>query len=377
MRFPFRLHDQIQIWASSVIDLRSDTFTLPTAEMLQAILEAPLGNDGYGEDPTVNRLEALASAKLGKEASCFMPSGTMANLACLLAHCSSPSKAKTILVGDRSDLFAYEDASLAAQAGLRLHPLHTNADGTMSLEEIRALLRTKEFGQIGLLCIENPHNLCGGVVVPAGWMQETCDVAYSHGAPVHLDGARIFNAAVKMQMSPAELTRFADSVQFCLSKGLSAPAGSVVAGSANFIAEVREKRRILGGAMRQAGVIAAPGIVALEHMVDRLAVDHELAQRLAKGLSALPGISVDLETVQTNTVVFCVDEDRFTPEAFVQAAWARDLRLADFKYGRLRAVVHHGIAASDIDAAIEIFAELLREPITSPSTECAPADVSS
>ncbi|MFL6465420.1 MAG: GntG family PLP-dependent aldolase [Bryobacteraceae bacterium] len=342
-----------------MIDLRSDTFMLPTPAMRAAIAEAAIGDDGYGEDPTVNRLEALTGAKLGKQAACLMPSGTMANLACILAH--HPQSGGVALVGDCSDIYIYEDEGLAGRLGVRYEVLPTNRNGTIPLAAIESHLR-KRPAEIGVLCLENPHNVCGGVVLPLGYLREAAELAHSHGAKLHLDGARIFNAAVKLQLDVAEIVDSADSVQFCLSKGLAAPIGSMVVGRSDFIARVRAHRRMLGGNMRQAGIIAAAGIVALEQMVERLQEDHHHIRRFAEGLAKLPGIVLDLDTVQTNTVVFRIVDKRFpSPECFIRAAWKKGTRFSDFKFGRVRAVAHCGITAFDIEQALDTVAALLND----------------
>lgn len=341
-----------------MIELRSDTFTLPTPEMMSAIAEAPLGDDGYREDPTVIRLEELAAAKLGKEAACLTPSGTMANLASILAHC--PVSRSIALVGDQSDIHVYEDRGLAGCAGVVLKTVPTQPNGTLLFSDLE-----REFekaagssSEIALVCLENPHNLCGGIVLPVDYVSRVASFVHARRARLHLDGARIFNAAVRLGLDPAELVKDADSVQFCLSKGLAAPVGSVVVGSSDFIEQVRKKRQMLGGDMRQAGIIAAAGIVALERMVERLQEDHANARRLATGLAQIPGIEVDAGAVQTNTVVFRVVDGRFDCNTFIEAARRYGLSVSDFKRGRLRAVAHYGITQGDIDETIRIIARI-------------------
>jgi len=339
-----------------MIDLRSDTFTLPTDEMLAAIVTAQLGDDGYREDPTVMRLERLAANKLGKEAACLMPSGTMANLASMLAQCHQ--RAAMVLVGDQSDMHVYEDCSVARSLGVTYRSLPTDSDGTISLSEIELQLNKPT---VRVLCVENPHNLCGGVVLPVGYIDTVADMAHARGVALHVDGARIFNAAVAMGIEPTEIVRHADSVQFCLSKGLSAPIGSMLVGSSDFIEQARSKRKMLGGSMRQAGIVAAAGIVALEHMVERLAEDHTNARLLAQGLAELQAIQVHPDRVQTNTVVFRVLDDRFSCETFIAAAWQQGLRVSEFEHGRMRAVTHYGITAHDIEEAVFIVARVLEQ----------------
>jgi threonine aldolase len=341
-----------------LIELRSDTFTLPTAEMMSAIAEAPLGDDGYREDPTVIRLEKLAAAKMGKEAACLTPSGTMANLASILSHC--PVSRSIALVGDQSDIHVYEDRGLAGCAGVVLKTVPTQPNGTVLLSDLEDEFE-KASGtpsEIALVCLENPHNLCGGIVLPIDYVSRVASFVHARGARLHLDGARVFNAAVRLGIDPAQVVKDADSVQFCLSKGLAAPVGSVVVGSSDFIEQVRKKRQMLGGDMRQAGIFAAAGIVALDRMVERLREDHANARRLAAGLAEIPGIDVDAGAVQTNTVVFRVLDGRFDCHTFIEAAGRLGVRVSDFKRGRLRAVAHYGITQGDIDETIRIIARV-------------------
>ncbi|HKV94710.1 MAG TPA: GntG family PLP-dependent aldolase [Candidatus Angelobacter sp.] len=346
--------------ARGEIELRSDTFTLPTSAMRQAIANAELGNDQYGEDPTVNHLEELAAGMLRKEAACLVVSGTMANQCCLLAWRNLGRK--DVLVGDQSDIFVYEDHTIPEWAGIRYHALLTQPGGTLLLEDIRRKLR--EFDAQGalkaVLCLENPHNLKGGIVLGMEYLKEVAEALRVQDVAVHMDGARIFNAAARLQLSPAEIAQCSDSLQFCLSKGLAAPVGSMVAGRSAFIQEVRRQRKILGGDMRQAGIVAAAGIVALEQMAGRLEEDHVHAKALAEGLARIPGIQVDLNTVQTNTVVFQVTDKRFDCDSFIAAAWRYGLHVSEFEYGRIRAVTHHGITSNEVEAAIRIVVNIMQ-----------------
>jgi argininosuccinate lyase len=343
------------------IELRSDTFTLPSKAMMAAIASAPLGDDGYREDPTVIRLEELAAEKLGKQAACLTPSGTMANLAAILTHCK---KGNLALVGDQSDIYAYEDQGLAGDIGVTLVPVPTQSNGTLSLSSLENEFKKANHAslKVDLVCLENPHNLCGGVVLSLDYIREVADFVHARGAHLHLDGARLFHAAVQLKIDAAEITRSADSVQVCLSKGLAAPVGSIVAGSFDFIEQVRNKRQMLGGNMRQAGIIAAAGIVALEHMVERLADDHANAQRFAEGLTRIHGIEVDMKTVQTNTVVFRVVDSRLDVPEFIETARGFGLHVSEFKRGRLRAVFHYGIEMADVEEALRIISRVMQEP---------------
>jgi threonine aldolase len=334
------------------IDLRSDTVTLPTPEMRRAIAEAALGDDVYGEDPTVNRLEALAAEKVGKAAAMLVASGTMGNLCALLAHCARGDEA---IVGDEAHIYHYEAGGASVLGGIALHPVPTAPNGELPLKALASAIRdlNDEHEAITrLICLENTHNRCGGVVLSPAYMRAVCDFARARGLLVHLDGARIFNAAVALGVDVRELTQHVDSVMFCLSKGLAAPVGSILAGDVAFIARARRMRKLVGGGMRQAGIIAAAGIVALEQMVARLAEDHANARMLADGLATFPQIAIDLETVQSDIVIFKLRDGE--PGAFVRALAERGLLVGEIGRGYIRAVTHYGIDASDIEEALEI-----------------------
>lgn len=289
------------------IDLRSDTVTLPTDKMRKAMAEAELGDDVYGEDPTVNRLQALAAEKLGKEAALFVPSGTMGNLAAILAHCG---RGDEVIMGDCAHTFLYEAGGISALGGVHPHTIPNQADGTLLLTDIRSAVRADNihYPRSRLLILENTHNRCGGVTVPKDYLVKAAQLAHDMGLLVHLDGARIFNAAVDLGIPVSELVEMVDSVTFCLSKGLCAPVGSVICGSKPFIENVLRVRKQLGGGMRQVGILAAAGIIALEEMIDRLVEDHEHAQELARGLEAIPGIQLDKGSPNTNMVYIELDQ---------------------------------------------------------------------
>lgn len=342
-----------------MIDLRSDTVTLPSPEMRQAIFTAELGDDVYGDDPTINRLERLAADKVGKAAAMLVPSGTMGNLSALLSHATRGQK---IIVGEQNHIFVYEAGGASALGGLVFHTVPNQPDGSLEPQALAAALQVPDdphYAPAGLICLENTHNRCGGVVVPLSVMASTRALAQQYGLPVHLDGARVFNAAVALGVDVREITQHVDSVQFCLSKGLAAPVGSLLAGSEELIYHARRARKMLGGGMRQAGIIAAAGIVALNEMVDRLAEDHANARRLAAGLAMLPGLSLDLASVQTNIVFFSPDPKRFSAEQLIAALREHGI-LVGGGYGRVRAVTHYGISSADIDQALETFARVLR-----------------
>ena len=338
--------------AGKMIDLRSDTVTRPTPEMRAAMAAAIVGDDQYGEDSTVNALEARAAELMGKEAAVFVPSGTMGNLTALLAHCGRGDEA---IIGDESHILWYESGGPATLGGIPLFTVRTDRLGLFDLNQLEGAIRTDRPGypRTGVVCIENTHNRCGGAVVPMAFMRTVRDLAHDRGVAVHLDGARIFNAAAYLGVPPATIAAEVDSVQFCVSKGLGAPVGSIVSGSREFIVSVRKQRKVLGGAMRQAGVIAAAGLVALETMIDRLPEDHQRAQTLAAGLAGIPGVSVDLETVHTNIVVFKVPSGLDQREV---AARCKGLGLIVSDYGArgLRMVTHFEIGDAEISRAIEI-----------------------
>jgi len=311
---------------SRIVDLRSDTITHPTPAMREAMATAEVGDDVFGEDPTIIRLEALAAERVGKEASLFVASGTMGNLAALLAHCD---RGDEMIIGDQAHSYVYEQGGSAALGGIHPRPLPNRPDGTIEPSAIEAAIRgdNVHFPRSRLICIENTHNRCGGAVLGTDYMARVRDIADRHGLAIHLDGARLFNASVALGVPAATLAADADSVTFCLSKALAAPVGSVLCGRAAFIARARRMRKVLGGGMRQAGVLAAAGLVALETMVDRLAEDHANARRLAEGLAELPGIAIDLDRVQTNIVIFDLRREGITPDDLVERMADRNVRL--------------------------------------------------
>ncbi len=338
-----------------MIDLRSDTVTLPSPAMRRAIAEAELGDDVMSEDPSVNRLEALAAELLGKEAALLVASGTMGNLVSVLSHCRRGAE---VIVGDQAHIYHYEAGGVSALGGCVFHPVSTGRFGELAVGELERAVRPAasdmHAAPAGVLCLENTHNRCGGTVLSGSYLESVRALADRLGLPIHLDGSRIFNAAVARGCSVKELVRQSDSVQFCLSKGLAAPVGSLVCGRAEFIARARRYRKMLGGGMRQAGIIAAAGIVALTEMVDRLREDHTNARLLAHALAELPGLRLDLETVQTNLVMFRVAAGALDEGVFVARLAEAGVRLGDLGQGRLRAVTHYGLTAQHIHDAVRI-----------------------
>jgi threonine aldolase len=340
-----------------VIDLRSDTVTWPTEEMRQAMAAAAVGDDVYGEDPTVNRLEELGAQKVGKEASLFVPSGTMSNLVALLAH-TRPGE--EIIVGAEAHVYYYEVGGLARVAGV-LPRLIDDRDGVFTAGAIEKAFRPPNlhFPETRLICLENTHNRGGGAVTPVENMREIFDLSREHGLAVHLDGARIFNAAVATGRPVTDFTRYADSVTFCLSKGLSAPVGSLLAGTREFVGRARKARKLVGGGMRQAGVLAAAGILALERMVERLAEDHANAKRLAEGLAGIPGIIIDPRRVQTNIVSYEL-ASRITDGEFLARLRDRGVLAGASALQRIRMVTNRMVSAADVETALEAVCAVMR-----------------
>lgn len=341
------------------VDLRSDTVTRPTPTMREAMAEAEVGDDVYGEDPTVNRLEALAAERVGKQAAMFVPSGTMANLVAVLTHCG---RGDEIIVGDQSHTFLNEAGGTAALGGIHPRTVPTMPDGTLTIEDIEAAVRRDDvhYPRSRLVCLENTHNRCGGAVLGADYTRLAAEAARKHGLRLHLDGARLFNAAVALGVDARDLAGPADSVSFCLSKGLCAPVGSLVCGTTDFIAGARRIRKQLGGGMRQAGVIAAAGLIALETMIDRLAEDHARARRLADGLRGLPGIMLEKDPPPTNMIYL-----RLQPESAVTAGELADrlepkaIRIHAVGPRRIRLVLHHDVDDEGVERALAGFRSAL------------------
>jgi threonine aldolase len=306
------------------VDLRSDTVTLPSEEMYEALREAPLGDDVFREDATVNRLEALAAEKTGKEAALLVSSGTQGNIVALLAHCPRGSE---VILGANCHIYNYEAGGMAALGGLIPRVL-SDADGAPRPEDVAAAVRPRDVhaAPTALVCLESTHNRAGGVAVPLERMRAIKAVAREHGFPVHLDGARVFNAAQALGVDAREVTQHVDTLTFCLTKGLSCPVGSLVCGPADFIDRARKYRKMLGSGMRQAGWIAAAGVVALERLIPRLAEDHANARRLAEGLAQIPGVSIDPAKVQSNLVFFEIPGIEGTAREFVGRLMAGGVR---------------------------------------------------
>ncbi len=335
----------------TAVDLRSDTVTRPTARMRRAMAEAEVGDDVYGEDPTINRLQELAAEMVGHESALFVPSGTMGNQAALMTH---TDRGQEILLEEQSHIFLYEAGGAALLSGCQTRTLPGDK-GRLAPEQVREAIRDENmhFPRTGLLCLENTHNRAGGTVLSADMTQNLVEVAHDAGIKVHLDGARVFNAACAQDVDVTKLTAPVDSVQFCLSKGLAAPVGSVIAGSAEFIQECMRARKVLGGAMRQAGVLAAAGVVALQEMTRRLEQDHENASRLAQAVAEMKPFSVDPDDVCTNIVAFDVDPEWFTAPEFLHSLRQRNVLANPVHQQRIRMVTHYQISSEDISDAVE------------------------
>jgi threonine aldolase len=342
------------------VDLRSDTVTLPTPGMLEAMARAEVGDDVYGEDPTINRLQKMAAERLGKEAGLFVPSGTMGNLASVLAHCGRGDEA---IMGDLGHTFLFEAGGVAALGGVVPHTLPNQPDGTLKLEDILGGIRNPSDPHhplSRLVILENTHNRCGGVPLSVEYTRKVGDLVHAHGLRLHLDGARIFNAAVALNVPASELAGPADSVTFCLSKGLCAPVGSVICGSVEFIGRAHRIRKQLGGGMRQAGVLAAAGIVALEQMVNRLADDHRRARQLAEGLAKIPGVQLDIPIPLTNMVFISLDEKAPYSAAEVTARLQEHkVRVGAVGPRSFRLVTHYWINDEGIERTLTAFAQVL------------------
>jgi threonine aldolase len=344
-----------------IVDLRSDTLTLPTPEMREAMARAEVGDDVWGEDPTVQRLEAAAAARLGTEAGLFVASGTMGNLVSVVAHTQAGQE---VVLDLDSHIYNYEVAGGTVVGNVQMRPVKTER-GFLTPEQVQESLRPSNIHipPTGLVCLENTHNRHGGTCCAPEEIAAVAAVAHGAGVPVHMDGARLFNAAVALRRDPRELVRPVDSVTFCLSKGLAAPVGSVVCGSAAFVERARRVRKMIGGGMRQAGVLAAAGLVSLEHMVDRLAEDHVNAAVLAEAVAAMPGLVVDLASVQTNIVIIRVDRgdgprSRAATEELVKGCAARKVKIHAMGPSAIRCVTHKDVDAEDIRRAVDAFREL-------------------
>ena len=341
------------------IDLRSDTVTKPTPEMREAMAEAEVGDDVYGDDPTVNRLEELAAEMLGKESALFVPSGTMGNLTALLVHCQ---RGHEVIVGKQSHIYLNEAGGMAALGGIQPCPVQNQPDGTLALDDILASIRTEDVHHpiTRLICLENTQNICGGVPLTADYTRQVGELARQHDLALHIDGARIFNAAAAQNVSVKELVEPADSVMFCLSKGLAAPIGSILVGSRQFVKRARHIRKMLGGGMRQAGIVAAAGIISLERMTKRLSEDHARAKKLAEGLRQVDDLVVDQNSPYTNMVYLNLsDEVRTNAQEVTQRMKDLGVLVDPEDARRFRLVTHYWIDDPAVEHAVAAFQKAL------------------
>ncbi|MCL5995006.1 MAG: low-specificity L-threonine aldolase [Chloroflexi bacterium] len=346
---------------NNYIDLRSDTLTIPTSTMREAMANAIVGDDVFGEDPTINKLQEMAAERVGQEAGLFVSSGTMGNLVAMLTHCQ---RGDEMIVGDQAHIYIYEAGSSAAVGGIHPRSVPNQADGTLKIEDIKAVIRSQDdhFPITRLITLENTHNRMGGTVLTPAYTRAVAEFAHGHAIKLHIDGARIFNAAVALNVDVKQLTQDADSVTFCLSKGLGAPVGSVLCGSREFIRLARRRRKMIGGGMRQGGILAAAGIVALEQMVDRLREDHANACLLAEGIAGIPGLRVNIATVQSNMVYFELEPDvPFDATELCRRAGQHRVKVLPTGPRRIRAVTHCWVTREEIAEAVQALGQCVNE----------------
>ena len=344
-----------------MIDLRSDTVTLPSKKMKQFIMESPLGDDVYGEDPSVNLLQNKIAKIFNKEAGLFVPSGTMANLIAVLTHCN---RGDEVILGDKSHIFYYEAGGISAYGGIHSFQLHNNDDGTINLDDIKKSIRAignDHFPKTKLICLENTHNACYGAPIDTDYFNQVRKIANKHNLSIHLDGARIFNAAIALNKSVDILTRDCDTISCCLSKGLSAPVGSVLLGNKDFILKAKQIRKALGGGMRQAGLIASAGIFSLDNMVDRISNDHENAKILAYELDKLNNIEINLDYVYTNIIFIYNRHGKVSNKELLNELEKNNIKI-DYKgNSKFRLVTHSGFKKDDINSVVTVFKEILKD----------------
>ena len=342
-----------------IVDLRSDTLTKPTPAMRRAMAEAEVGDDVFGEDPTINRLQEMAAERLGKEAGLFVASGTMGNLVSLLAHCN---RGDEIILGDNSHTFYSEQGGAAAIAAIHPRTIPNQIDGKIAVKDIEAAIRPDDIHHplSRLIVLENTHNRRNGSPLEVAYMRSVKNLADKYKLKIHVDGARIFNAAVALNVNPKDLVAVTDSVSFCLSKGLAAPVGSLICGRQDFINDARRARKLVGGGMRQAGVLAAAGIVALTEMTERLAEDHANAHKLAEGLAEIPGLSIDPAMIKTNIVYFETTREDLFEDELVRRLDKEGVKILVMGPRLLRAVTYYQITEEDIEFALHAFSKILK-----------------
>ncbi len=343
-----------------MIDLRSDTLTQPTPAMREAMANAEVGDDVFEEDPTVKKLESQAAKITGKESALFVPSGTMGNLISILSHCQ---RGDEILLGDRCHIFLHEVGGIAALGGVHSRTVPNNPDGTLPLSMLEQSIRHPDIHspETRLICLENTHNFCQGSPLSPDYMDSVKNLANKHNLKVHLDGARLFNAAVALNIEAETLTRHTDSVMFCLSKGLSAPVGSLVCGDLDFITRARKYRKMVGGGMRQAGHLAAAGLIALDNLVARLKQDHQNAQTLASLLFSVNGIELDPAQIKTNIIFFKLHHPKIDGDSFIKRLEAKSIKILQTDPGIFRAVMHREISSEQTLTVAKTIKSILTE----------------
>ncbi len=345
---------------NKIIDLRSDTVTLPSHEMLNSINKARLGDDVFQEDPSVNELEKKAALIMKKEAALLVPSGTMGNLISILVHCPRGTE---VILGNKSHTFVYEAGGISAFGGIHSHQLNNNDDGTISLDEIENAIRDENvhYPRTSLISLENTHNMCYGTPLTPNYTNSVKKIATAYNLPIHIDGARIFNSAISQNIDASDLVTSADSITFCLSKGLSAPIGSMLCGTKKFIKEARRIRKALGGGMRQAGIIAAAGLCSMDQFTKQIIDDHNNARNLAEGLCEINGVNVDLEKISTNIIYFSINQNVMSGKELVRLMYSHDVKFFEVSPNRFRLVTHYGIDKTDIDSVLSLFKKYIKK----------------
>ena len=353
---------------NNIIDLRSDTVTLPSDEMRKTIASSKLGDDVFGEDPCVNKLEQKAALIMGKEGGLLVPSGTMGNLVSILVHCQRGTE---IILGHKAHTFVYEAGGISAFGGVHSRQLTNQTDGTIDIDEIKSAIRmdNDHFPKTSAITLENTHNLCNGSPLSPDYIKDVAQIACDNDMKLHIDGARIFNAAVALNIDVNELVKDADSVTFCLSKGLAAPIGSIICGSEKFIYNARRTRKALGGGMRQAGIIASAGMYSLDNMLDQIRVDHKNTTRLAEGINKIEGLSIDGKSIKSNILYFDIEKGAKRCEQLARqtkniTVYPFQIALDNIRFfesspGRFRLVTHYGITRDDIEKTLEVLDKLV------------------
>ncbi|MAX09293.1 MAG: low-specificity L-threonine aldolase [Candidatus Marinimicrobia bacterium] len=344
-----------------MIDLRSDTVTLPSHQMKSFLMDAPLGDDVYGEDPSINELEKKIANLFGKDKALFVPSGTMANLISVLTHCE---RSDEVLLGNKSHIFKYEAGGISAFGGIHSHQLKNNDDGTINIEDIKNNIRDNNdahYPKTGLVCLENTHNLCYGAPINNEYVKSVKTILNKTNIKLHIDGARIFNASIALNKEVKDLAKYADSITCCLSKGLSSPVGSLIISNNNFINKAHKLRKALGGGMRQAGILAACGLFSIKNMIKRLKEDHENAKELAIELNSLEEIKINLKNVHTNLIFFDLNSKDITSENFIKELLNYNIKI-DYKgNNRFRMVTHYGFERKHIIIVIKTLKKIFKK----------------